>query len=104
MADMLTPKDFTVVKNPGKADMEIITREGGKVSRYVAGDAAAGSRQGQRVGTAYRLESGEIIYVPEGEAAGVSKLRSKSMWSTSTGREKQPFHCEQRMSTQAADG
>ncbi len=70
MADLLTSKDFTVVKNPGKADMEIITREGGKVSRYVAGDAPAGSRQGQRVGTAYRLESGEIVYVPE-EGASV---------------------------------
>jgi len=70
MADLLTSKDFTVVKNPGKADMEIITREGGKVSRYVAGDASAASRQGQRVGTAYRLESGEIVYVPE-EGASV---------------------------------
>jgi len=67
MADMLTSKDFTVVKNPGKPDMEIISREGGKVSRYVAGEAKAESRQGQRVGIAYRLESGEIIYVPEGE-------------------------------------
>ncbi|WP_218598801.1 DUF2149 domain-containing protein [Pollutimonas bauzanensis] len=65
MADLLTSKDFTMVKNPGKSDMEIITREGGKVSRYVAGDAKAGSRQGQRVGTAYRLQSGEIIYVPD---------------------------------------
>ncbi|MBV8036124.1 DUF2149 domain-containing protein [Roseateles sp.] len=65
IADMLTAKDFTVVKNPGRPDMEIITREGGKVSRYVAGDATASSRQGQRVGTAYRLDSGEIVYVPE---------------------------------------
>lgn len=68
IADMLTAKDFTVVKNPGQLDMEIITREGGKVSRYVAGDAQAegnSARQGQRVGTAYRLESGEIIYVPD---------------------------------------
>jgi len=65
MADLLTSRDFTVVKNPGRADMEIITREGGKVSRYVAGDAPAGSRRGERVGTAYRLESGEIIYAPQ---------------------------------------
>ncbi|MFC4297259.1 DUF2149 domain-containing protein [Castellaniella hirudinis] len=65
MADLLTAKDFTMVKNPGKPDMEIITREAGKVSRYVAGDAQAGSRQGERVGTAYRLQSGEIIYVPD---------------------------------------
>ena len=70
IADMLTAKDFTVVKNPGQPDMEIITREGGKVSRYVANERNTDSqpqsaRQGQRVGTAYRLESGEIIYVPD---------------------------------------
>lgn len=68
MADMLTGEDFTVVKNPGQANMEIITRESGKVSRYVAGDAGAqgaSARAGQRVGTAYRMENGEIIYVPD---------------------------------------
>jgi hypothetical protein len=48
--------------------MEIITREGGKVSRYVAGEVQASSRQGERVGTAYRLQSGEIIYVPDAPA------------------------------------
>jgi len=73
MADLLTSRDFTMVKNPGKSDMEIITREGGKVSRYVAGDVKAGSRQGQRVGTAYRLESGEIIYVPEGDVGSTGQ-------------------------------
>lgn len=71
MADMLTSKDFTVVKNPGQPNMEIITREGGKVTRYVGQERQAetganpSARQGQRVGTAYRLESGEIIYVPD---------------------------------------
>ena len=30
IADMLTAKDFTVVKNPGQPNMEIITREGEK--------------------------------------------------------------------------
>jgi len=65
LADLLTSRDFTIVKNPGEADMEIITREGGKVSRYVAGETEAASRQGRRVGTAYQLESGEIIYVPD---------------------------------------
>ncbi|OZI31866.1 hypothetical protein CAL29_28820 [Bordetella genomosp. 10] len=70
MADLLTSRDFTIVKNPGKPDMEIVTRAGGKVSRYVAADAKAGSRQGQRIGTAYRLDSGEIIYVPDAGTEG----------------------------------
>lgn len=73
MADLLTSKDFTVVKNPGRADMEIITREGG----YVPGDAPAGSRQCQRVGTAYRLESGEIVYVPEAGDGGAGALATR---------------------------
>ena len=44
MSEIFTKEDFTMVKNPGKADMEIITREGG---------------------VAYELDNGEIIYVPE---------------------------------------
>lgn len=76
IADMLTAKDFTMVKNPGQPNMEIITREGGKVSRYVASGDKTDSkspqqaRNGLRVGTAYRLESGEIIYVPDDGTPG----------------------------------
>lgn len=65
IGDLLTSKDFTIVKNPGAANMEVITRQNGKVTRYAAGKTQAGSLQGERVGTAYRLDSGEIIYVPE---------------------------------------
>lgn len=35
----------------------------------MAGDAKAGSRQGERVGTAFPLRTGEIIYVPDGAPA-----------------------------------
>ncbi len=65
ISDLLTSKDFTIVKNPGAANMEVITRQNGKVSRYAAGGKKTGGLQGERVGTAYRLDSGEIIYVPE---------------------------------------
>ena len=34
MTEMFSQEDFTIVKNPGKEDMEIITKEGGKVNRY----------------------------------------------------------------------
>ena len=34
MTEMLSKEDFTMVKNPGKDDMEIITKEGEKISRY----------------------------------------------------------------------
>lgn len=45
--------------------MEIIVKKENKVSRYKA-EKTTGSGRGQRVGIAYRLESGEVIYVPEG--------------------------------------
>lgn len=67
MSEMLSSEDFTVVKNPGKENMEIITKEGGKINRYTpSGNQAAGEgKRGKKVGIAYELENGEIIYVPE---------------------------------------
>ena len=38
MTEMFSQEDFTIVKNPGKEDMEIITKEGGKVNRYTPSD------------------------------------------------------------------
>ncbi len=68
MTEMLSREDFTMVKNPGCEDMEIITKEGDKTNRYrpsESQDGAEGGRRGRRVGAAYELENGEIIYVPE---------------------------------------
>ncbi|MBO7465464.1 MAG: DUF2149 domain-containing protein [Bacteroidales bacterium] len=67
MTEMFSKEDFTIVKNPGKENMEIITKEGEKINRYTPSendDNSSGSL-GRRVGTAYELENGEIIYVPE---------------------------------------
>ena len=66
MTEMLSTEDFTVVKNPGKENMEIITKEGEKVNRYTPSeDQSQSGKRGKRVGIAYELENGEIIYVPE---------------------------------------
>lgn len=66
MTEMFSNKDFTMVKNPGKSDMEIITKKGQRIERYKASDKnGSGKGAGKRVGVAYQLESGEIIYVPE---------------------------------------
>ena len=55
-----------MVKNPGKENMEIITKEGEKINRYTPSDDQNSSgNKGKRVGTAYELENGDIIYVPE---------------------------------------
>ena len=34
MTEIFSQEDFTVVKNPGKENMEIITKEGQKIERY----------------------------------------------------------------------
>ena len=66
MTEMLSPEDFTMVKNPGKEDMEIIVKQGQNIDRYTPSeDQSQSGRKGRRVGIAYELENGEIIYVPE---------------------------------------
>ncbi len=66
MTEMFSQEDFTMVKNPGKENMEIITKEGEKINRYTPSqDNDQSSNKGKRVGIAYELENGDIIYVPE---------------------------------------
>lgn len=66
MTEMFSQEDFTMVKNPGKENMEIITKEGEKINRYTPSeDSETTSNKGKRVGIAYELENGDIIYVPE---------------------------------------
>ncbi len=66
MTEMFSQEDFTMVKNPGKADMEIITKKGNKINRYTPSESTdLASNKGRRVGIAYQLDNGDIIYVPE---------------------------------------
>ena len=62
MTEMLSTEDFTMVKNPGKENMEIITKEGEKINRYTPSeDQNQSGKRGKKVGIAYELENGEII-------------------------------------------
>jgi len=66
MTEIFTQEDYTIVKNPGKDNMEIITKEGNKIEKYVPSqDQSSSQKKGRKVGIAYELENGEIIYVPE---------------------------------------
>ena len=66
MTEMFSKEDFTMVKNTGKENMEIITKEGQEIKRYTPSEKQETSgKRGKKVGVAYQLESGEIIYVPE---------------------------------------
>ena len=58
MTEMFSQEDFTMVKNPGKENMEIITKEGEKINRYTPSEDTF-SQSGKKG------KNGEIIYVPE---------------------------------------
>ena len=66
MTEVFSDDDFTIVKNPGKADMQIIRKQGKRIETYKAsGQQQDGGQRGRRLGTAYQLEDGQIIYVPD---------------------------------------
>lgn len=67
IADLLTEEKTTIVKNPGQENMEIIVKDGKKITTYQAqSQSSTGqSPKGRKVGIAYELENGEIIYIPE---------------------------------------
>ena len=64
ISDLLTADEATIVKNPGKENMEIIVKTEDRIERY-KGSEASGEGRGKRVGVAYELDNGQIIYVPE---------------------------------------
>ena len=67
MTEVFGQEDFTIVKNPGKENMEIISKEGKKINTYKpSGQKEEDSgKRGKKVGIAYELDNGEITYVPE---------------------------------------
>ncbi len=66
MTEVFSKEDFTMVKNPGKENMEIITKEGDKINKYTPSEEQNKSgKRGKKVGIAYELDNGEINYVPE---------------------------------------
>ena len=63
MTEIFSKEDYTMVKNPGQENMEIITKEGKEIKRYTPSEQKESSgKRGKKVGVAYELENGEIIY------------------------------------------
>lgn len=65
MGDLMDQSsEVTMVKTNAQGEREIIVKKGTQITAYkVTGQTAAG--EGERLGTAYRLANGQIIYVPE---------------------------------------
>ena len=74
LPEMLAKQDVTLVKNPGTSQMEIITKKGVVIEKYrVSRDKLSG--EGEKLGTAFRLKNGEVIYVPEEESDKIESLK-----------------------------
>jgi hypothetical protein len=68
--------DTTIVKNPGTTQMEIVRKHGQTIDHYRATSEQL-TGQGTRLGTAYRLATGEVVYVPESDAPPSTPLPAK---------------------------
>ncbi|MGB9712092.1 MAG: DUF2149 domain-containing protein [Dissulfurimicrobium sp.] len=65
MQDLFSEKaEFTIMKQSKDGRLEIITKKGKKVTAMKVEKEKAEGR-GERLGTAYRLEDGSLVYVPE---------------------------------------
>jgi hypothetical protein len=65
MGDLVDAKsEVTMVKTNAQGEQEIIVKKGTTITAFkVTGQQTTGN--GERLGTAYRLANGQVIYVPE---------------------------------------
>ncbi len=63
--DLFDPAtEMTMTKKNKAGEMEIITKKGKEIKvKKISPEEAAG--QGERLGTAYQLDDGQVIYIPE---------------------------------------
>ena len=63
MSELFSKEDFTMIKNPGKDNMEIITKEGQQIKHYTPSDKQQTSgRRGRKVGIAYQGATDQTLY------------------------------------------
>lgn len=61
---LFSDKEMTIVKNPNKADMEIITKSNGKITTLKRTSTQA-QGMGTQVGTVYKLADGRMVWIPD---------------------------------------
>jgi hypothetical protein len=65
MLDLMNPKsEVTITKKNDQGEMEIITKKGKEIKVKKVTDKKL-SGEGVRLGTAYQLKDGRVVYVPE---------------------------------------
>ncbi len=65
MGDLMSGQsEVTMVKTDAKGQQEIVVKKGQTIKAYKL-SGATGTGNGERLGAAYRLANGQIIYVPD---------------------------------------
>jgi hypothetical protein len=64
LPELLGNEDMVLVKNPGAEDMEMIIKTGEQLERLQPTGSSLAGEGGEKLGTAYRLPSGKVVYVP----------------------------------------
>lgn len=73
LLDLLDPEsDFTLLKQNADGSLELITKAEEEIQVEEVTDTELEGR-GTRLGTAYRLEDGRVIYVPDANGAEVGR-------------------------------
>ncbi len=69
MEDLLKPdSNLTITRRAADGSMEVIVKKGRKIEAFkVSKDKTTG--RGERLGVAYRLQDGTMVYVPETKGA-----------------------------------
>jgi hypothetical protein len=69
VSGLLTSENMTIVTNPGTSDMQVIVKEGTKITKYDMQSGAQVQGVGTLLGSFYKLADGTVVYVPAGSSA-----------------------------------
>lgn len=61
---MMQSDNVTVISDAGKPSMQMLVKQGEKIERFRA-TGQTGEGEGTKAGTAYRMQDGSVVYVPE---------------------------------------
>lgn len=67
MTGLLTDENMTIVTNPGTPDMQVIVKDGGKITKVDMSSGMEVAGYGTLLGSFYQLADGAIIWVPAGQ-------------------------------------
>jgi hypothetical protein len=66
---LLTSKNMTIVTNPGTSQMQVIVKEGDKITKLDMQSGQQVGGAGSLLGSFYKLADGTVVYVPAGQTS-----------------------------------